>query len=233
MSAGPAPTELRPAALLFDLDGTLAGSFPAIARALNLALADHSLPGYDLGWVRRHVGRGAVELLRDAIGEDPTGGRLKAVGQRFGEHYRAIYLDETPPAPGAAAVLSFVHDRTGGRVAVVSNKYVALCRGWLEHWGLARYVAVVLGPDATGVHKPDPGAVLPALEAFSVAPGDALLVGDMGVDVATGQAAGIPVVAVRSEDVSSEELLGAGAVAVVDRLADLPGWLAERGSGWR
>jgi len=224
---------LRPAALLFDLDGTLSDSFAAIARALNLALADHTLPGHDLAWVKRHVGRGAVALLRAAVGDDPDGMRLQAVGQRFGEHYRAIYLDETPPLPDAAVVLSFVHERTGGRVAVVSNKVATLCRGWLEHWGLASHVAVVLGPDATGVHKPHPGSVLPALEAFSVVPADALLVGDMGVDVETGRAAGVPVVAVRSEDVDPAGLLGGGALAVIERLAELPGWLAENGLGWR
>jgi phosphoglycolate phosphatase len=233
VSAEPAPAGLRPAALLFDLDGTLADSFAAIARALNLALADHGLPGHDLAWVKRHVGRGAVELLRDAVGDDPGGERLPAVGQRFGEHYRAIYLDGTPPLPGAAAVLSLVHARTGGRVAVVSNKYASLCRGWLEHWGLAPYVTVVLGPDATGVHKPHPGAVLPALAALAVAPGDALLVGDMAVDVVTGQAAGIPMLGLRSEDIDPADLLAAGAVAVVDRLADLPDWLAGHGLGWR
>lgn len=233
MSAAAPPKGLRPAALLFDLDGTLSDSFGAIARALNLALADHSLRGYDVGWVKRHVGRGAVELLRDAVGEDPAGALLKAVGERFGAHYREIYLDETPPLPGAAEVLQFIYGRTVGQVAVVSNKHAALCRGWLEHWGLARYVAVVLGPDSTGVHKPHPGSVLPVLEAFSVAPADALLVGDMGIDVATGQATGIPVVAVRSEDIDPAGLLGDGALAVIARLADLPGWLAENGLGWR
>jgi phosphoglycolate phosphatase len=155
------------------------------------------------------------------------------VGERFGTLYRAIYLEETPPLPGAEAVLAFVHGRTSGRVAVVSNKYAALCRGWLEHWQLAPYVAVILGPDATGFHKPHPGSVLPALEAFSIAPADALLVGDMGVDVATGQAAGIPVIAVRSDDVDPAGLLEAGAVAVLERLGDLPAWLAENGLGWR
>jgi len=233
MIATSPPGRLRPAAVLFDLDGTLADSFAAIARALNLALADHALPEHDLGWVKRHVGRGAVELLRDAVGEDPDGGRLQAVGASFGVHYRAIYLIETPPLEGAAAVLSLVHERTGGRVAVVSNKDAALCRGWLEHWRLARFVAVVLGPDATGVHKPDPGAVRPALAEFAVAPADALLVGDMTVDVATGVAAGIPVVSVCGTDVEPADLLAAGAVAVIDRLVDLPDWLAGHGDGWR
>jgi len=43
---------VRPAALLFDLDGTLADSFAAIRDALNAALREHGLDERELAWVR-------------------------------------------------------------------------------------------------------------------------------------------------------------------------------------
>ncbi len=223
---------LWPTAVLFDLDGTLADSFAAIGRALNSALHESGLPRRTPAWTRRHVGRGAVELVKAAVGP-PDETMLRAVGIRFARHYEAIYREQTPPLPGAAEVLEHVAARTGGRVAVVSNKYAALSRAWLEHWGLARHVAAIAGPDTSGARKPDPRALLPALAALGAAPEDALLVGDMDIDVETGRNAGVAVVVVRGGASPLAALERAGALAVLPTLRALPPWLAANGRGWR
>ena len=224
---------LRPCALLFDLDGTLADSFAAIRDALNAGLREHGLGEYDLAWVRTHVGRGAAELVRDAVGAENDEALRRSVGTRFGAHYREIYLDQTPPLPGAGDVLAFVAARVGGKVAVISNKYEELSRAWLAHWGLAPHVAVVVGPETYGVRKPDPGALVPVLEDFGVSPADALLVGDMQVDVAAARAAGVPMLAVQSDPAAAEALRVAGAVDVLPAVAEVPAWLVRHGVGWR
>jgi phosphoglycolate phosphatase len=220
-----------PRAVIFDLDGTLADSFAAIQVALNRALRDNGLAEHDLEWTRSHVGHGAVELVRSAVGPADAA-TMRAVGASFGDHYRAIYLDQTPPVPGAGAVLEHVARGSDGRVAVVSNKYAALCRAWLEHWDLARFVARVAGPETSGARKPDRAALLPVLEALGVAPDEALLVGDMDIDVEAGRNAGVPVVAVCGGASPADVLERAGAMAVLGALAELPAWLAEHGRGW-
>ena len=223
----------RPAALLFDLDGTLADSFGAIRDALNTALREAGLPERDLAWVRAHVGRGAPMLVRDAVGHEAEESFQRSVGVSFGAHYRAIYLDQTPPLPGAEKVLAFVAAGVGGKVAVISNKYEELCRAWLTHWGLAPQVAVVVGSDTYRVRKPDPGAMLPVLQGFGVAPADALMVGDMEVDVATARAAGVPMVGVQADAAAARVMLAAGAMTILSELGQLPAWLVEHGTGWR
>ena len=222
-----------PQAVLFDLDGTLADSFDAIARALNRGLREEGFPARSLAWVHRHVGRGALELVCDAVGREVGVERARAVGALFATYYPEIFLEQTPPLPGAREVLAHVHSRTRGRVAVVSNKYAALCRRWLNYWRLGELVAYVSGPESSGARKPDPRAVGPALAALDVRPDQALLVGDMLVDVTTGRNAGIPVVALRSEATFSAALRAGGALAVLFDLDDLPGWLAGNGRGWR
>jgi len=216
-----------PQAVLFDLDGTLADSFGAIAEALNKALAAHDEPTRELEWVKHHVGRGAAELLRDALGHEAPEDRLRAVGHDFGLRYREIYLKGTLPMPGAQKVLTHVHQATGGKVGVVSNKHAALCRDWLRYWDLLRFVAAVSGPDTAGARKPDPGALRPVLATLGVDAADALLVGDMEVDVETGRATGVPVVTVAGPSRSREELAAAGADAILADLRELPAWLAE------
>jgi phosphoglycolate phosphatase len=232
MSGAATPTRI-PAAVLFDLDGTLADSFAGIRLALNSALAEEGIPERNLGWVRIHVGRGALELVRDAVGERAEDGFLAAMTARYLELYRATYLDHTPPLPGAAEALEFAAAGTAGRVAVVSNKDEELSRLWLRHAGFERYVRVVVGPDTYGVRKPDPGALLPVLRGFGVAPAAALVVGDMVVDVAAGAGVGTPVVGVSAEPAAAEALRAAGATAVLGSVGELPAWLVRHGRGWR
>ncbi len=224
---------LRPAAVLFDLDGTLADSFEGIERALNRALSECLLPAHSLEWVRAHVGRGMAELIVDAV----PAGTEEAVARRVGRlclaHYRRCFVADSPPVPGAREVLAHVRARCRERVAVVSNKLESLTRAWLAGWGLDTLVGRVVGPDTFGVPKPDPGAVLPLLAELGVAPSDALLVGDMAYDAATGRAAGIPTLGVRQSWVPQASLRQAGMLAVLFDLRDLPAWLAGNGVGWR
>jgi phosphoglycolate phosphatase len=222
---GGEPLRPWPEAVLFDLDGTLADSFAAITTALDGALREEGLRGVERRWVERHVGRGAEALVRDAAGEAPSR-TVSAVGRRFARHYAEIFLEQTPPMPGAAEVVAAIALRTGGRVGVVSNKAAALCRSWLEHWGFARHVAAVSGPDTSGARKPDPAAVRPVLEAMGVAPARALMVGDMTVDVQVGRTVGMPAVAIVGVTSTRRELEAAGAEAILEDIRALPTWLA-------
>lgn len=222
---------LWPAAMLFDLDGTLADSFAGIHAALAQALVEFGLPPRDLEWVRRHVGRGARPLLEDAIG----GGEeelVTRVGKRFGEVYRATYLHNTPVRKWAAELLSLAHANTNGRVAVVSNKAESLCRSWLDHVGLGRWVALVAGPDTYGTAKPDPAAVLPVLAALGVTPAAALLVGDMPIDAVTATNAGMASILVGGGATDGEELRHASSLAVVDDLGQVVEWVMKHARGW-
>ncbi len=226
------PRGRRPAAVLFDLDGTLADSFEGIERALNAALREMRLPVRSFEWVRAHVGRGVSELVRDAVGPQAGTAITRKVERRCLEIYARIYPDETRPLPGAADVLAFCARGAGGKVAIVSNKLSSLSLAWVERWGLSRHVALVTGPDTFGARKPAPQAIVPVLARLGVAPAEALLVGDMEVDAAAGAAVGMPVVGVRQDGTSPAALRRAGMLAVLFDLRDLPAWLVGNGPGW-
>ncbi|MFM7150404.1 MAG: HAD hydrolase-like protein, partial [Gemmataceae bacterium] len=53
---------IRPSAILFDLDGTLIDSYPAIAASVNHVRQGRGLPALTVAEVTRHVGRGAHYL---------------------------------------------------------------------------------------------------------------------------------------------------------------------------
>ena len=56
-------------AIIFDLDGTLVDSYPALQESLNHTLAHFDLPPVDSQKIRKMVGRGLENLMRQAVGE--------------------------------------------------------------------------------------------------------------------------------------------------------------------
>jgi phosphoglycolate phosphatase len=210
-----------PRAIVFDLDGTLVDSFPAIAIALDRALVTSGRGPVGLDWVRRHVGRGLDRLVRDAVGDDPAA--VDELVRGFGEAYDEVLEPATPAFPGVGGALTLL--AANAHLAVASNKPVVWSRRLVSHLGWSALLPVVLGPEDAGVPKPDPAMAWLALSRLGVAPHHALLVGDMVVDVATGHAAGLPVVGVAGEDDMVDALLEAGAVAVLAGVPQLPTWL--------
>ena len=125
----------------------------------------------------------------------------------------------------------------GVKVGVVSNQS-GVARGALGLDDVARVNARVdelIGPfdtwqicphgedDGCGCRKPAPGMVLAAAEELGVAPDRIVLVGDIGTDVAAGEAAGaraylVPTPVTRAEEVAAARLTAANLTAVVDAL---------------
>ena len=214
-----------PEAVLFDLDGTLADSFAAIAEALDRVLVGNGFSARGTAWARRHVGRGATALVCDALEAEAGSAMVRVVEGQFFERYREMFVAATPPMAGALATVQWAHRLTGGRVGIVSNKAAALSRMWIDHHGFAAWVAALAGPDSSGFRKPDPRAVEPVLQELGAPAANSLLVGDMTVDVAVGAAVGMPVVTVHGQTSTRDELMSAGAAAVLDDLRDLQGWV--------
>jgi len=104
--------------------------------------------------------------------------------------YRNQYLDARRATAGAAALLEAV--RRHAPVGIVSNNMLQEQREKLEHCGLAAHVDVLVVSEEAGVSKPDPAIFRIALDALSVRPEDAVMVGDSwSADVVGARAAGI------------------------------------------
>lgn len=95
--------------------------------------------------------------------------------------------------PGCRAMLTRLGRRF--RLGVVTNGIDRVQRSRLEAAGLGRHFAVVVTSEACGFAKPDPRIVHAALSALSVAPREAVFVGDdLRVDGGAARAAGVPFV---------------------------------------
>jgi phosphoglycolate phosphatase len=222
-----APRALR--AVLFDFDGTLADSYPAITASVNHVRGLYGLGPLSVAEVRPHVGRGAPSLLTHTVGAGDPDANVAA----YKAHHPSVLRSGTALLPGAAEALAALAGR-GLKLGVCSNKPVAFTRELLAILGLTDRFAAVLGPEDVARPKPAPDMLLAALDRLGVAPAEALYVGDMTVDVQTARAAGVAVWVVPTGSDTADALRQAGPDRLLRDLHELPVLLASaggRGSG--
>ena len=65
-------TEQTPAAVLFDLDGTLIDTAPDFIRCLNQLRQQHGMPALPAEQIRRSVSNGARAMNRVGFGLEPA-----------------------------------------------------------------------------------------------------------------------------------------------------------------
>jgi phosphoglycolate phosphatase len=215
-------SERPPRAVLFDFDGTLGDSYPAIAASVNHVRAVRGLPPLPQDEVRRHVGRGVAYLLTRTV----PAGDLSANITAYQAHHPSVLHEGTQLMPGAREILQLLHERHV-LVGVCSNKPVAFTRELLQFLCVAPFLDVVLGPEDVAHPKPAPDMVREALRRLDVPASEALYIGDMVVDVQTARSAGVRVWIVPTGSDTAEHIAAAHPDRLVHTLTEAAPLLAE------
>lgn len=210
----------RPAAVLFDLDGTLLDTAPDMVAALNALCAEEGLASMDFQLARAQVSNGAVGLLRLAFPRfDPA--RDTLIHARFLELYATRLACETRVFPDLEPVLVEL-EAASVRWGVVTNKPRRLTEPLLDALGLLRRSACTVSGDTLPERKPHPRPLLHALGKLGAPPAESVYVGDARRDIESGRSAGTCTVAVRYGYVEpGQDPAAWGADYVVDSPADL------------
>ncbi|HEV7518250.1 MAG TPA: HAD-IA family hydrolase [Thermoanaerobaculia bacterium] len=178
----------RPAALVFDLDGTLIDSRRDITTAINRMRGSYGLPPLPLERVVTMVGEGARVLIERAVGGELPVAELDPALRRYLAAYDDVLLDTTRAYPGVPEMLAAL--AVAYPVALLSNKGETPSRRILEGLGLASLFRLILGGDSLPTRKPDPAGLRLAAERLGVPAADLMLIGDTRIDALTAHAAG-------------------------------------------
>ncbi len=184
--------------IVFDLDGTLVDTAPDLIGALNVLFARERLRPIRLEEGRRIIGGGVKRLIERGLaleGQRFTPAHVDALYMDYVAYYAEHIADRSRPFPGVETALDALA-ADGSALAICSNKLAWLSERLLDAVGLRSRFVTICGPDTFGVQKPDPEVLRRTVAAAGGTPAAALMVGDSGTDVATAQAAGVPVVAV-------------------------------------
>ena len=182
----------RPAcvrAALFDFDGTLADT-----ERFGIELDEKAYASYGIEPTETEKaslsgtdGSESIPALFRAHGMDLSAAEFFAHRGPSDIIYREFPIKASP---GARLLMQRLH-AAGARIAVVSTTRHALVETGLTRVGLADLVELVFGGDDVGRHKPHPEPYTHALEAFGVAPAEAVAFEDSPSGVASAQAAGV------------------------------------------
>ena len=88
--------------------------------------------------------------------------------------------------------------------------------------GIAEDITYVLGADTVTHAKPHPEPVLKTLADLGYSADEALVVGDMPVDIQMGRGAGAHTCAVTYGNASREDLVATGPDFIIDEFSELP-----------
>ena len=214
----------RLTAIIFDLDGTLVDSSPAIVECMNYALAAKGLPPADAHEVKRGIGTPLEKMFSVQTDHDPC-----ELVRLYRERYRKVFLQKTQLLPGAKEALQTLKDR-GYRLAVATAKPRYFTEPILEHLGVGHLFDAVAGAEEVTRLKPCPDILHLVLSRLGGREGETLYIGDHPVDVAAGHAAGIEVISVTTGFHSRDELQKLHPAAVVENLQELVSLLPDDAS---
>jgi HAD superfamily hydrolase (TIGR01509 family) len=173
--------------IIWDVDGTLFDTYPAISKAFQCAVRD--LGGdAPLDWI--------METARISLGRCVEGLAIRchvpeeAVGRKFDEYYEQIQPAAQPPFPGVIQICQSIRAR-GGKNVIVSHRERKGVGELLEAHHMGAYFSGWITRDDGYPKKPDPAAFEVVLQRYQLIKEETLAVGDRDIDILAGQAAGV------------------------------------------
>jgi len=190
--------------ILFDWDGTIVDSMPAILQT-EAAISRHFGLPFDESIFRRAFSPNWRLMYRSlGIPED----RIREANQIWAATFHS---DQMKPFPGIEAALGRLA-AAGYTLGLVTSADRAEIEPQLSRLGLDELLRVCVYADDTAAGKPDPGPLELALELACVAqPKDAFYVGDALDDMRMAAAARVRGIGIVSMVGTMDDLLAAGA----------------------
>ncbi len=208
------------AALLFDLDGTLAHTDPLHFLAWQEALADHGVEVDEAGYARRVSGRHNPSIIADLL-PHLTSEEGRAFAEAKEARFRAA-ASRLEPLPGVHEVLRAARG-AGLATGLVTNAPRANTMFMLRALRLDdAFDEVGLGEEAAAP-KPDPAPYREMLSRLGVPAERALAFEDSPSGVTSARGAGLPVVGLATTQ-RPGTLTDLGASLVVDDFLDARLW---------
>lgn len=211
--------------ILFDLDGTLTDPFEGITRSVQYALNAFGVKDEPLEALKRFIGPPLKASFMEFYGFDSD--TAVAVVEKYRERFADIGIYENRLFDGIPQMLEKLK-KTGHVLAIASSKPTVYVERILQHFHIRQYFDHVMGSELDGRRTDKKEVVQAVLSDLHIEKNsrEAIMVGDRFHDVQGARACGLDCVGVTFGYGGKDELVQAGAAAVVDTVDALYHFLA-------
>ena len=196
-------TKIACEGILFDLDGVLVDSTPAVARVWSWWAKQNGFDPADT--VRRAHGKPSISIIRELLPNADHEAQNREVERREIEDVEGVV-----PLPGALELLQTLQL---DRWAIVTSCTRKLAFVRIHAAGLPDPKFIVTSTEITK-GKPDPEPYLKGAQALSFSPQACVVIEDAPAGIRSGKSAGAQVIALQTTE-SDELLRAAGANFIV------------------
>lgn len=206
--------------VIFDFDGTLGDTRRNIVRTMQMTIAELHLPNRSEEECAATIGLPLVGCFETMFPD-----LQKERVQTCADSYRRIFAENLQTLkpqlfPGIKETLTKLSGE-GYTLTIASSRSHASLVELTSDMGIADCISYLIGADDVEKAKPAPEPVLNTLEAMRFEASQALVVGDMAVDILMGANAGAKTCGVTWGNGSREELEQAGANYIIDSIEEL------------
>jgi mannitol-1-/sugar-/sorbitol-6-phosphatase len=195
--------------VLFDLDGVLVDSTPAVARVWTIWANKHGFVPDEV--VRQAHGRPSITTIRELLPQADHEAENREV-----ERGEIEDVEGVTPLPGALELLQALSQ---DRWAIATSCTRRLAEVRIRAAGLPMPQHLITSNDVQR-GKPDPESYIKAAKSLGLAPADCVVIEDAPAGIRAGKAAGARVLALRTT-APDAELTQSGANWIANDLASL------------
>lgn len=211
---------MHPKLIIFDFDGTLADTTATILTTYRMTIEELGTAPRTDAECQATIGIPLREGFRQLYPDFSDKELDKCV-----DTYRIIFNKNKHTLvpvlyPGVKETLAKLRDM-GIEMSVASSRTSTSLKEFCDEKGISGYFSLLLGAEDVTRAKPDPEPVLMTISRLKREAADALVVGDMPVDIAMGRGAGCLTVGVTYGNSTRQDLSEAGATYIVDSFPEI------------
>ncbi len=214
----------KPQMVLIDVDGTLVDSVPDLAYCVDQMMQSLGMPAYGEEKVRHWVGNGVERLVKRALIGQLDGEPESALFEKGYPLFLDLYTQNSSKRstlyPGVLEGLEYLQSQSC-HLGCVTNKAEQFTLPILGTLGIESFFEIILCGDTLAKKKPDPLPLLHAAKALTIAPENALMIGDSISDVKAARAAGFQIICMSYGYNHGVDIRLAEPDKVIDSMAEL------------
>jgi len=205
-------------AVLFDLDGTLLDTNELIFDSFNRTIIECVGVTLDRAEVVNFFGRPLKESFGNQFGHDNP--KIDEYIKYYRDLNEKNHDNMCSAFEGVKELLTELKN-ANIKIGIVTSKRGELARRGMEIAGIIDFMDVIISPESTELHKPNPEPAIEACRILGVDPTEALMVGDASYDILCGNRAGCRSVAVSYSFIELETLKEAKPHYIIDKPLDI------------